>query len=81
MGEEQQEQKQPPAHVEELRRRVARLHALANTPEVKEMIEILRRQFLNRLQGKDELDYAFRSGCANVVAWLMEAQQYNPEGR
>lgn len=79
MADQEEQKKDTP--LEELRKRIARLNALTNTPEGREIVEILRRQFLTRLQGKDELDMAFKSGCANVVAWLMEAQQFNPEGR
>jgi hypothetical protein len=74
------EAKKEPNQLEILRQRVERLRVLLNTPEGKEIVEALRRQFLTRLQGKDELDMTFKAGCANVVAWLLEAQQY-PEGR
>lgn len=76
------EEKKAPSQIELLRERVVRLHSLTNTPEGRELVEMLRRQFLTRLSpGKDDREVAFHHGEVNVVAWLMEAQQYNPEGR
>lgn len=60
---------------EKLLRKAAVVKRVLQTPEGRELLEILRQEFFVRLEGKDETQIVFNAGRADVVAYLMQLEK------
>jgi hypothetical protein len=67
--------------VEVLKVKAAVAKRVFATPDGQELLEILRREFFRNMKGKDEHETVFKAGQADVVAYLMQLQNLDSEGR
>lgn len=51
------------------------------TPDGVELLRFLQSEFLSRIEAKEPHQIIFNAGRADVVAYLMSLQAFNPQGR
>jgi hypothetical protein len=69
------------AIVEKLALKAGIVKRVLATPDGQALLEILRTEFLNRLEAKEPHQIIFNAGRADVVAYLMQLQNFNPDRR
>jgi hypothetical protein len=69
------------AIVEKLALKAGIVKRVFATPDGQALLEILRTEFLNRLEAKEPHQIIFNAGRADVVAYLMQLQNINFERR
>ncbi len=48
------------------------------TPEGQELMEILRKEFFTKIQGKDEHETTINAGRADVYSYLLALSKFDP---
>lgn len=62
--------------VERVAAKAAVARRVFQTPDGQELMRILQKEFLSRLEGKEPHEIIFNAGRADVIAYLMQIQNF-----
>jgi len=67
--------------IDKLAHKAGVVQRVMQTGDGQELLKVLQAEFLYNLSAKSEHEVIFNAGRADVVAYIMQLQNFNPQGR